>query len=93
MEARNRKLKEWYDKVHAGEIKLPRFQRHEAWDRHRIASLIQTVIHNLPLGITLVLDVGDEEKFISRYLETHNVPHPADESRSLSRSATDSIRL
>ena len=28
------------------------------------------MIHNPPLGITLVLDVGDEEKFISRYLET-----------------------
>lgn len=70
MEARNRKLGEWYGKVKRGEIKLPRFQRFEAWDRHRICSLIETVIHNLPLGITLVLEIGEREKFISRFLET-----------------------
>ena len=70
MEARNRKLEDWYGKIKRGEIKLPRFQRFEAWDRHRICSLIETVIHNLPLGITLVLEVGEQEKFISRFLET-----------------------
>ena len=69
MEARNRNLKDWYGKIQRGEIKLPRFQRHEAWDRQRIGSLIETVTHNLPLGITLVLEVGDEEKFISRFLD------------------------
>jgi len=68
--ARDRKLEDWYHEVSAGTIKLPRFQRHEAWDRNRIASLMQTVISNLPLGITLVLNVGDEEQFISRYLAT-----------------------
>jgi len=63
-------MKDWYAKIEAGEIKLPRFQRFESWDRHRITSLLEVVIHNLPLGITLVLDVGDSEQFISRYLET-----------------------
>ncbi len=71
MEARNRKIEDWYGKIKRGEIKLPRFQRFEAWDRHRICSLIQTVIHNLPLGITLVLEVDvNDEKFISRFIET-----------------------
>src|SRR5688500_699324 len=70
MEARNRKLSDWYGKIQRSEIKLPRFQRFEAWDRARICSLSETVIQNLPLGITLILDVGDEEKFISRYLAT-----------------------
>ncbi|KYJ87608.1 DUF262 domain-containing protein [Sulfurovum riftiae] len=70
MEARNRKLEDWYGKIRHGEIKLPRFQRFEAWDKHRISSLLETIIKNLPLGITLILEVGDEEKFISRYLET-----------------------
>ena len=70
MEARNRDIKDWYGKTKRGEIKLPRFQRHEAWDKHRISSLIETVIQNLPLGITLILEVGDKEKFISRNLET-----------------------
>ena len=70
MEARNRNLQAWYSKIKSGELKLPRFQRFESWDRRRISSLIQTVTHNLPLGITLVLEVGDQEKFISRNLKT-----------------------
>jgi hypothetical protein len=70
MEARNRRLDEWHSKILRGEIKLPRFQRFEAWDNKRIASLLETVIRNLPLGITLILEVGDEEKFVSRFLET-----------------------
>lgn len=70
MQARNRNLGEWYGMIKRGEIKLPRFQRFEAWDRQRICSLIETVIHNLPLGITLVLEAGEQEKFISRYLKT-----------------------
>lgn len=68
MEARNRKIEDWYGKVQRGEIKLPRFQRHEAWDRRRISSLVNTIIKDLPLGITLVLEVGEKEQFISRYL-------------------------
>src|SRR5690349_11023125 len=75
MEARNRKIEDWYGSVKRGEIKLPRFQRFEAWDRERIGSLVQTIIQNLPLGITLVLNVGDEEKFISRYLVTAPQPN------------------
>jgi len=79
LEARNRNIRDWYGKVQRGEVKLPRFQRFEAWDQHRIASLIQTVIQNLPLGITLILEVGEAEKFISRHLktapETHNRVH------------------
>ena len=39
MEARNRKLSDWYGKILWGEIRLPRFQRFEAWDRERIGSL------------------------------------------------------
>jgi hypothetical protein len=70
MEARNQKLSIWYGKVQRGEIKLPRFQRFEAWDRNRICSLVETVVKNLPLGITLILEVGDKEKFISRHLST-----------------------
>jgi uncharacterized protein with ParB-like and HNH nuclease domain len=70
MEARNRKLEDWYGKIKRSEIKLPRFQRFEAWDQRRIVSLLEVVIHNLPMGITLVLDVGEKEKFVSRFLET-----------------------
>jgi len=70
MEARNRKLSDWHGRIVSGEMKLPRFQRFEAWDHQRISSLLETVIQDLPLGITLILDVGDKEKFVSRFLET-----------------------
>ena len=70
MEARNRKLNDWHGTLIRSEIKLPRFQRFEAWDRARICSLLDMVVKNLPLGITLILEVGEKEKFISRFLET-----------------------
>ncbi|HHX23275.1 MAG TPA: hypothetical protein GX723_04580 [Thermoanaerobacterales bacterium] len=70
MEARNRNLENWYGKISRGEIKLPRFQRYEAWDWRRICSLMNTITKNLPLGITLVLEVGEKEQFVSRYLST-----------------------
>lgn len=68
--AQDRTLSVWFQKVQNGEIKLPRFQRHQAWDKKRITSLLDTISYNLPLGITLILDIGDEEKFDSRYLVT-----------------------
>ena len=67
--AQDRTLNVWFQKLQNGEIKLPRFQRYQAWDKRRITSLLETITYNLPLGITLLLEV-DEEKFISRYLET-----------------------
>lgn len=70
MEARNRKIEDWYGKIERGEIKLPRFQRWEAWEWRRISSLVNTITQNLPLGITLILEVGEKELFVSRYLST-----------------------
>ncbi len=67
--AQDRQVSMWFQKIENGEIKLPRFQRHQAWDKNRICSLLETVIQNLPLGVTLILNV-DKEQFISRYLVT-----------------------
>jgi hypothetical protein len=75
VQARDRKIELWYNKIRYGEIKLPRFQRHEAWDKGRITSLLNTIIHDLPLGITLILEV-DQEQFISRYLKTAEFDTP-----------------
>lgn len=67
--AQDRQVSIWFQKIQNGEIKLPRFQRHQAWDRSRISSLLDTVILNLPLGVTLLLNV-DQEHFVSRYIAT-----------------------
>ena len=68
--AQNRQLTNWYKNIKNGNIKLPRFQRMEAWDTHRIISFLETLIHNLPVGVTLILEVGETEKFKSRYIST-----------------------
>ncbi len=67
--AQDRQVSVWFQKIENGEIKLPRFQRHQAWDKNRISSLLDAVTKNLPLGVTLLLDV-DTEQFVSRYLVT-----------------------
>ena len=42
----------------------------EAWDAKRICSLLDAIIKNLPLGATLIHQVGIKELFVSRYLNT-----------------------
>jgi len=66
MEARNRKLEEWFTEIKNGYIALPRFQRFEAWSHQQVASLLDTVLNDLPAGAVLTLDIGDDEPFISR---------------------------
>ena len=68
--AQDRTLGVWFQNIQQGMVKLPRFQRYEAWDKHRISSFLNTVINNLPVGVTLCLEVAGEEKFISRYIAT-----------------------
>ena len=66
--AQDRTLGVWFQHIQQGQVKLPRFQRYEAWDKWRIASFLNTVIGNLPVGVTLALEVAGKEKFISRYI-------------------------
>jgi len=68
--AQDRRLSQWFTQISSGSIKLPRFQRFEAWDRSRVTGFLNTVIQNLPVGVTLLLQVGDKEKFVSRYIAT-----------------------
>lgn len=70
IKATDRELADWFSKINTGEIKLPRFQRFEAWDKNRITGLLTVIVNNLPLGITLILNIGDEPQFVDRYLET-----------------------
>jgi len=66
--AQDRTLGVWFQNIQQGQIKLPRFQRYEAWDRGRITSFLNTIINNLPIGVTLALEVAGNEKFISRHI-------------------------
>jgi hypothetical protein len=66
MEARNRRLPEWFNRLRTGQVRLPRFQRFEAWGYDKVGGLIETVLRGLPSGATLILEVGDKEPFASR---------------------------
>ncbi len=68
--AQDRTLGVWFHQIDQGSVKLPRFQRFEAWDRGRITSFLNTIISNLPVGVTLVLEVAGPEKFVSRYISS-----------------------
>jgi hypothetical protein len=68
--AQDRTLGVWFHQIDQGSVKLPRFQRFEAWDRGRITSFLNTIINNLPVGVTLVLEVAGQEKFVSRYISS-----------------------
>lgn len=70
MDARNRSLPDWFTRIRTGQIRLPRFQRFEAWGHNEVADLVETMLHGLPSGATLVLEIGNKEPFISRALET-----------------------
>lgn len=70
MDARNRTVSEWFERIRTGQIKLPRFQRHEAWGHNEVSSLLEAVLRGLPAGATLILEIGNEEPFVSRFLET-----------------------
>ncbi len=76
MEARNRPLPEWFNRTERGQLRLPRFQRFEAWGHNEIASLLENVLQGLPVGATLILEIGGEEPFISRTMV--GVPAPVD---------------
>jgi hypothetical protein len=66
MEARNRTLPDWLTRIRTRQIKLPRFQRFEAWTHYTVTALLNTVLRELPAGAVLILEVGEEEPFISR---------------------------
>ena len=67
-EAQNRKIVDWLVSVEMGKLRLPSFQRGVAWEPKRVVSMLNTIIHDLPLGVALVLNVGDKEQFVSHPL-------------------------
>lgn len=66
MHAHDRFLPEWFNRIRSRQITLPRFQRFTAWGHGEVSGLLTTVLRGLPSGATLILEVGDEEKFKSR---------------------------
>jgi hypothetical protein len=66
MHAHDRFLPECFKHIRAHHITLPGFQRFEVWGHAEVSGLLTTVLRGLPSGATLILQVGDQEKFKSR---------------------------
>jgi hypothetical protein len=68
LEPRAKQIRHWIPIIEQGQIRLPRFQRHEAWKPNQIIGLLENVLRDppLPIGSLLVLEVGSEEPFHSR---------------------------
>jgi hypothetical protein len=68
MQARDRTIETWFNRIRTGQLRLPRFQRFEAWDYENVAALIDSILRELPIGSTLVLEIGEKEPFVTRPL-------------------------
>lgn len=64
--AQNRLLPDWFTRIRTRQTVLPRFQRFEAWSHSTVTQLFNTILQGLPVGAVLVLEIGNEEPFISR---------------------------
>jgi hypothetical protein len=76
MEARDRRLSEWFNGIRSGRVRLPRFQRGEEWTQNEVQSLLSSVLRDLPAGAALILEIGDREPFVSRSIV--GAPDPID---------------
>ncbi len=67
--AQNRLLPDWFARLRTRQLVLPRFQRFEAWSHSNVSQLLNTILRGLPAGAVFILEVGNEEPFISRAIE------------------------
>lgn len=74
MEARDRSIDTWFNRIRSGQLRLPRFQRHEAWDFENVAGLLDSILRDLPIGSTLILEIGQTEPFVTRALAGAPLP-------------------
>ena len=62
-------MPDWFTRIRTRQTVLPRFQRFEAWGHGSVTQILDTILQNLPVGAVLVLEIGNEEPFISRPLK------------------------
>ena len=71
MQTENKPIRDWLEDIRRGVVRLPRFQRGEAWTYMLIESFLNTVIlHDWPIGVLLTLEVdSNDPPFETRPLE------------------------
>lgn len=81
MKAQDRTIKDWVTKIRSKSLGLPRFQRHESWGPTIITDFLTSVVRKLPVGASLILEVGDEPQFQYRYF--YGVPDDGENLKEL----------
>ncbi|MFI9151850.1 DUF262 domain-containing protein [Streptomyces sp. NPDC053367] len=59
-------MSEWLSAVRSGQVKLPRFQRFEAWSYSQVQGLLESVLNDLPIGAMFLLEVEGNPPFHPR---------------------------
>ncbi len=72
MKAQDRTIKDWITQIRSKKLALPEFQRYEAWGPKIVTDLLTGITRGLPVGVCLILEVGNKPQFLYRYF--HNVP-------------------
>jgi hypothetical protein len=76
MQAQDRTIERWFNRIRTGQLLLPRFQRHEAWPYENVAGLLDSVLKELPVGSALILQIGENRPFVTRPLA--GAPEPTE---------------
>jgi hypothetical protein len=64
-------LEDWLFHIASGKIALPKFQRFEAWDRHKVRAFLQSIVDGLPTGAILLLRSNQPQPlFHWRYIDS-----------------------
>ena len=67
MKAQDRTIKDWLTEIRLGKLALPRFQRFETWGPTIITDFLTSIVRGLPVGVSLILEVGSAPQFKYRY--------------------------
>ena len=67
MKAQDRTVKDWVTQIRSKKLALPRFQRFEAWGPTIITDFLTSIVRGLPVGVSLILEVGNVPQFKYRY--------------------------
>ena len=81
MEAQDRTIKNWITQIVTKKLGLPRFQRFESWGPTIINDFLTSMIRGLPVGVSLILKVGNKPQFEYRYF--HGTPQSGENLEEL----------
>ena len=69
MEVPSKKIEDWLNDIERGLVRLPDFQREQAWDYERIEKFIWAILQDRPLGIFLALAVDHNKKIETKFID------------------------